>query len=64
LDVIFSKDSSRKKAGNASQKFSILSKVALNLLKNETSERQGIKRKRLKAEYDQNYLLKVLGKKV
>ena len=64
LDVAFSEDASRKRAGNASQNFSILSKIALNLLKNETSERQGIKGKRLKAAYDQNYLLKVLGEKV
>jgi len=64
LDVAFSEDASRKRKGNASQNFSILSKVALNLLKKETSERQGIKGKRLKAAYDQNYLLKVLGKKV
>lgn len=64
LDVAFSEDASRKRAGNASQNFSILSKIALNLLKNETSERQGIKGKRLKAAYDQNYLIKILGKKV
>jgi predicted transposase YbfD/YdcC len=64
LDVAISEDASRKRAGNASQNFSILSKVALNLLKNETSEKQGIKGKRLKAAYDQSYLLKVLGKKV
>jgi predicted transposase YbfD/YdcC len=64
LDVAFSEDASRKRAGNASQNFSILSKIALNLLKKETSDKQGIKGKRLKAAYDQNYLLKVLGKKV
>jgi len=64
LDVAFSEDASRKRAGNASQNFSVLSKIALNLLKNETSERQGIKGKRLKAAYDQNYLIKILGKKV
>lgn len=64
LDVAFSEDASRKRAGNASQNFSILSKIALNLLRNETSEKQGIKGKRLKAAYDQNYLIKVLGTKV
>lgn len=64
LDVAFSEDASRKRAGNASQNFSILSKIALNLLKNETSDKQGIKGKRLKAAYDQIYLLKVLEKKV
>ena len=64
LDVAFSEDASRKRAGNASQNFSILSKIALNLLKKETSERQGIKGKRLKAAYDQSYLIKILGMKV
>jgi len=64
LDVAFSEDASRKREGNASQNFSILSKIALNLLKNETSAKQGIKGKRLKAAYDQNYLLKILGIKV
>jgi len=64
LDVAFSEDASRKRAGNASQNFSILSKIALNLLKNETSERQGMKGKRLNAAFDQNYLIKILGKKV
>lgn len=64
LDVAFGEDASRKRAGNASQNFSILSKIALNMLKNETSERQGIKGKRLKAAYDKKYLIKVLGIKV
>ena len=35
LDVAFSEDASRKRTGNASQNFSILSKIALNLLKKE-----------------------------
>lgn len=61
LDVAFSEDTSRKRTGNASQNFSKHSKTALNLLENETSERQGIKEKRLKAEYYQNYLIKISG---
>lgn len=64
LDVAFSEDASRKRKDNAAQNFSVLNKIALNLLKKETSERQGIKGKRLKAAYDQNYLSKVLGLKV
>lgn len=62
LDVAFSEDASRKRAGNAAQNFSILSKIALNLLKNETSAKNGIKGKRLKAAYDNDYLLKVIEK--
>jgi len=64
LDVAFSEDASRKRAGNVAQNFSILSKIALNLLKKETQTKQGIKGKRLKAAYDNNYLSQILGIKV
>ena len=64
LDVAFSEDASRKRVGNASQNFSILCKIALNLLKKDTNTKQGIKGKRLKAAYDQDYLIKILGMKV
>ncbi|KAA1243558.1 transposase, partial [Aquimarina sp. RZ0] len=52
---------SRKRAGNATQNYSVLLKMALNLLKNEKTEKQGVKRKRLKAAWDQDYLIKVLN---
>jgi predicted transposase YbfD/YdcC len=42
LDVGFSEDSSRKRNKNAAQNYSILLKIALNLLKNEKTEKQGI----------------------
>ncbi|WP_456377044.1 ISAs1 family transposase [Lutibacter sp.] len=64
LDVGFSEDASRKRAGNASQNYSVLLKIALNLLKNEKTVKQGIKGKRLKAGWDNQYLLKVLKIKV
>jgi len=64
LDVAFNEDGSRKRKGNASQNYSIILKIALNLLKNEHSEKQGIKGKRLKAAWDNDYLLKVLNIKV
>ena len=64
LDVAFSEDASRKRTGNASQNYSMLLKIALNLLKNEKTEKQGIKGKRLKAGWDNQYLLKVLKIKV
>jgi len=64
LDVAFNEDASRKRAGNAAQNYSILLKIALNLLKNEKTEKQGIKGKRLKAAWDNQYLLKLLKIKV
>ena len=64
LDVAFSEDASRKRNKNAAQNYSILLKIALNLLKNEKSEKQGIAGKRLKAGWNEEYLLKVLNIKV
>lgn len=64
LDVSFSEDSSRKRNKNAAQNYSVLLKIALNLLKNEKTEKQGIAGKRLKAGWNENYLLKVLSLKV
>ncbi len=64
LDVAFGEDASRKRKGNAAQNYSILLKIALNLLKNEKTEKQGVKGKRLKAGWDNQYLLKVLKIKV
>lgn len=64
LDVAFSEDASRKRIGNAAQNFSILNKIALNLLKKDTQTKQGIKGKRLKAAYDQDYLIRIIDLKV
>jgi len=61
LDVAFGEDLSRKRAGNAAQNFSLLNRIALNLLKQETSLKRGIKGKRLKAAWDPPYLLRLLG---
>jgi len=64
LDVSFGEDASRKRNKNAAQNYSVLLKIALNLLKNEKTEKQGVKGKRLKAGWDNQYLLKVLKIKV
>jgi predicted transposase YbfD/YdcC len=61
LDVAFGEDASRKRHKNASQNFSILNKIALNLLKNEKTNKSGVKGKRLKAGWDNHYLIKTLN---
>jgi predicted transposase YbfD/YdcC len=61
LDVGFNEDRCRKRAGHAAQNFSILNRIALNLLKQDKSSKPGIKAKRLNAAWNQPYLLKLLG---
>jgi len=56
----FNEDHSRKRAGYAVQNFSVINRIALNLLKNELTTKQGVKGKRLKAGWDDNYLQKIL----
>jgi predicted transposase YbfD/YdcC len=61
LDVGFGEDLDRKRAGHAAQNFSVLNRIALNLLKQDTTFKRGIKAKRLKAAWNHPYLLKLLG---
>lgn len=61
LDIAFREDESRVRKGHAPQNFAILRHIALNLLKQETTAKGGIRAKRLKAGWDEDYLLKVLA---
>lgn len=60
LDVAFNEDHSRKRARNAAQNFSLLNRIALNLLKSDRTAKVGVRGRRLKAGWDNNYLLKIL----
>jgi hypothetical protein len=60
LDVAFNEDYNRKKSGFAAQNYSILNRIALNLLKNEKTTKVGVRGKRLKAGWDNQYLIKLL----
>lgn len=64
LDVQFKEDQSRKRNENAAQNYSTVLKIAINLLKNDKTVKQGIQGKRLKAGWDDNYLMKILNVKV
>ena len=61
LDVGFGEDLSRKRAGHSAQNFSLLSRIALNILKHDKTSKRGIKGKRLNAACDHPYLLRLLG---
>jgi predicted transposase YbfD/YdcC len=61
LDIAFREDESRARVKNAAQNLSVLRQIALNLLKSEKTAKVGVKNKRLKAGWDEPYLLRVLG---
>jgi predicted transposase YbfD/YdcC len=60
LDVAFREDESRVRTGHAAENLAVLRHLALNLLRRERTARIGVKAKRLKAAWDEAYLLKVL----
>ena len=59
LDMAFDEDQSRIRQGHAAQNFAVLRHIALNLLKQETSAKCGIKAKRKKAGWSNDYFPKV-----
>jgi predicted transposase YbfD/YdcC len=61
LDMAFGEDLSRVRAGYAAENLALLRHIALNLLLHETSASCGVKAKRLKAGWSEDYLLKVLS---
>lgn len=61
LDIAFREDESRLRKGYGAQNFAILRHIALNALKQDHSAKLGIKNKRLRAGWDESYLLTVLN---
>jgi predicted transposase YbfD/YdcC len=61
LDVTFQEDRSRIKKENAPENFGLLRRLALCLLKKESTSKRSIKGKRLRASWDEGYLRRVLG---
>lgn len=60
LDVCFGEDQSRVRKLHAPENLALLRRMALNLLKRETSRKGGVKVRRLRAACDPTYLAQIL----
>jgi len=61
LDIAFREDDCRIRAGHAGESFAVMRHIAINLLKAVKGTKVGIKNRRLRAGWDQVFLLRVLG---
>jgi predicted transposase YbfD/YdcC len=61
LDVAMAEDTNRTRKGESAQNLALIRKLALNLLRRETSVKTGFAAKQKRAGWDRNYLLKILA---
>jgi predicted transposase YbfD/YdcC len=61
LDIAFREDESRIRKDHGPVNFAVLRHIAVNLVKQEKTQKASVKRKRLKAGWDEDYLLKILS---
>jgi predicted transposase YbfD/YdcC len=60
LDLAFVEDGCRVRKEFAPENLAVVRHIALNLLSQEPSLKLGVKNKRLRAGWDEDYLLKIL----
>jgi predicted transposase YbfD/YdcC len=63
LDVTYREDLSRVRKGNGAENLSVVRRSTLNLLKEDKVAKVGMKNRRLKAGWDREYLLSLIGVK-
>ena len=61
LDMAFAEDDSRVRKDHAPQNLATLRHLALNLLRQERTDKNGVKARRLRAGWDDGFLLQVLA---
>jgi predicted transposase YbfD/YdcC len=61
LDVTYREDLSRVRKGNGAENLSVVRRATLNLLKEDKETKVGMKNRRLKAGWDRQYLLSLIG---
>lgn len=64
LDVVFQEDASRIRKGHDAENFSLLRRMALSFLNQETSTKRSLKQKTKRAAMSPDYMLKVLAASV
>ena len=60
LDYAFDEDAQRARAGHSAANMTVIRHIALNLVKSEKTAKVGVKNTRLKAGWDEDYLLKIV----
>jgi predicted transposase YbfD/YdcC len=63
LDVAFDEDALKARAGNVAENLSLLRKMAVAILKQDTKTKGGVELRRKRAGWDPDYLLQLLGVK-
>ena len=61
LDVVFNEDKARNRKNHSASNMTIIRHMAVNLVKADKSSKNSIRGRRLKAGWDDNYLLKLIS---
>lgn len=61
LDVVFNEDKARNRKDHSAANMTIIRHMAVNLVKNDKASKTSFRGKRLKAGWDDNYMLKIIS---